>query len=54
MNKEANRLLLSTQGADFSLKILAAIAVGVVVRRLNSIALRIFFPAQPMSREHRG
>jgi small conductance mechanosensitive channel len=45
MNTEAIWLFLSTQGVDFGLKILAAIAAWVVGRWLISIALRVFSAA---------
>ena len=51
MNTEAIWLFLSTQGADFGLKILAAIAAWVLGRWLISLALRIFSAA--LLRGHR-
>lgn len=45
MNTEAIWLFISTQGVDFGLKILAAIAAWVVGRWLISMALRVFSKA---------
>ena len=45
MNTEAIWTFLSTEGADFGLKILAAIAAWVVGRWLISLALRVFTAA---------
>ncbi|CAM4053093.1 mechanosensitive ion channel family protein [Roseateles saccharophilus] len=45
MNTEAIWTFLSTQGADFGLKVLAAIAAWVVGRWLIALALRIFTAA---------
>lgn len=45
MNTEAVWQFLSTQGADFGLKVLAAIAAWIVGRWLISLALRLFSAA---------
>ncbi|MFX5587268.1 hypothetical protein ABTE16_21225, partial [Acinetobacter baumannii] len=42
MNTEAIWTFLSTQGVDFGLKVLAAIAAWVVGRWLIGLALRVF------------
>jgi small conductance mechanosensitive channel len=45
LNTEAIWQFLSTQGADFGLKVLAAIAAWIVGRWLISLALRLFSAA---------
>ena len=45
MNTEAIWTFLSTQGADFGLKVLAAIAAWIVGRWLIALALRVFTAA---------